>query len=57
MRLKRLSVAEGVETAEQAALLQACGCDEMQGYWYSRPLEPAAFEAFVRNAQAGVELA
>ena len=55
--LRMATIAEGVETAEQAALLQACGCDEMQGYWYSRPLEPAAFEAFVRNAQAGVELA
>ncbi len=41
------TLAEGVETAEQAALLQACGC--AQGYWYSRPLEPAAFEAFVRQ--------
>ena len=55
--LRMATIAEGVETVEQAALLQACGCDEMQGYWYSRPLEPAAFEAFVRNAQAGVELA
>ena len=55
--LRMATIAEGVETAEQAALLQACGCDEMQGYWYSRPLEPAAFAAFVRNAQAGVELA
>nr|WP_238526555.1 EAL domain-containing protein [[Acidovorax] ebreus] len=55
--LRMATIAEGVETAEQAALLQACGCDEMQGYWYSRPLEPAAFEAVVRNAQAGVELA
>jgi diguanylate cyclase (GGDEF)-like protein/PAS domain S-box-containing protein len=31
-------VAEGVETAGQAAFLQAHGCDELQGYWFARPL-------------------
>ncbi|HTY42455.1 MAG TPA: EAL domain-containing protein [Thermoanaerobaculia bacterium] len=35
----RLSViAEGVETQDQFQLLQKYGCDEMQGYWVSRPL-------------------
>jgi diguanylate cyclase (GGDEF)-like protein/PAS domain S-box-containing protein len=33
--------AEGVETAEQLALLKAEGCDEVQGYYLSRPV-PAA---------------
>lgn len=47
--LRMSTIAEGVETAEQAALLQACGCDEIQGYWYGRPLEPAAFEAFAKG--------
>ena len=30
--------AEGVEMMEQVALLQACNCDEIQGYIYSRPI-------------------
>lgn len=47
--LHMTTIAEGVETAEQAALLEAFGCDEIQGYWYSRPLEPAAFAAFARS--------
>lgn len=35
-------VAEGVETQEEADLLQAMGCDEIQGYWLSRPVRSAA---------------
>jgi EAL domain-containing protein (putative c-di-GMP-specific phosphodiesterase class I) len=30
-----------VETAEQARRLQAAGCDQVQGYFFSRPM-PAA---------------
>jgi diguanylate cyclase len=36
-------VAEGVETLEQQKILVACGCDEIQGYLYSKPLPAEAF--------------
>lgn len=41
--------AEGVETPEALALLQVMGCDMVQGYYLSRPVELAALAAFVRR--------
>lgn len=32
-------VAEGVETSEQREHLLRYGCDELQGYWFSRPID------------------
>jgi diguanylate cyclase (GGDEF)-like protein/PAS domain S-box-containing protein len=40
-------IAEGVETAAQLAYLRDKGCDEIQGYYFSRPLTPEAFAALL----------
>lgn len=32
-------IAEGVETLQQLELLQRLNCEEVQGYWFSRPLK------------------
>ena len=44
-------VAEGVETEAQLSYLRAQGCDEIQGYLLSPPLEPALAFAFIRDRQ------
>jgi diguanylate cyclase (GGDEF)-like protein/PAS domain S-box-containing protein len=48
-------VAEGVETEEQLALLRSRGCDEMQGYLFSKPLSGDKFEQLVSSMQPSAE--
>lgn len=40
------TVAEGVEKAGEVAFLETVGCDEVQGYYYSKPLPYPAFVSF-----------
>ncbi len=42
-------VAEGVETIEQLWFLKERACDEIQGYWLSKPLPPTDFRRFVES--------
>ena len=41
-------IAEGVETAEQLALLKAAGVRQVQGYYFSQPLRAVAFLQYYR---------
>ncbi len=41
-------IAEGVETAEQCALLASVGCDHGQGYLFAKPMPADEFERFLR---------
>ncbi|MFN3790162.1 putative bifunctional diguanylate cyclase/phosphodiesterase [Massilia sp.] len=51
-RLQLTVVAEGVETADQVAALRKAECDQIQGYYYSRPLEARDCAAFIRRYAA-----
>lgn len=44
-------LAEGVERPEEYAWLRRHGCDLFQGFYFSRPLEAAAFPAFARDRE------
>jgi len=46
-------VAEGVETADQLSFLRALGCDEIQGYYVSRPLPADRLREMLRPGGAG----
>jgi diguanylate cyclase (GGDEF)-like protein len=44
-------VAEGVESAQQYALLRNAGCDYGQGFWFAAPLPADAFEALLKDGR------
>jgi diguanylate cyclase (GGDEF)-like protein/PAS domain S-box-containing protein len=44
-------IAEGVETEQQLAYLREQGCDEIQGFWLSPPLDAVRCQTFIRSWQ------
>jgi diguanylate cyclase (GGDEF)-like protein len=44
-------VAEGIETETQYRFIQAKGCDEMQGYFFSKPVDAVTFETLAFHDQ------
>ncbi len=53
--LKLKVVAEGVETDAQRAFLKSSGCDEFQGYLFSRPVEAAEYARLLVKQSAATE--
>ena len=47
-RMGLITLAEGVETAEQLKILKTLGCDLIQGYYYSKPIPVKEFESYIR---------
>ncbi len=50
------TLAEGVETAEQLQFLKSKGCDFIQGYYFSKPLEVSLFTQLLEKSTALIEL-
>ena len=44
-------VAEGVENAEQVAFFKESGCDELQGFFFGKPMTGDSFIEFLKKAQ------
>jgi len=44
-------VAEGVENQQQADFLQTAGCDQAQGYYFSKPVAPEEMAELMRQEQ------
>ena len=48
-------MAEGVETEEQIKLLQSIGCDQVQGYFYAKPMPEEAFFELLTEQNSRLE--
>lgn len=49
--LRLTAIAEGIETEAQLGFLRKLGCDEMQGYFFSKPLPADQFEAMLMESK------
>lgn len=55
--LNMTTTAEGVETPEQAAFLASEGCEQVQGFYFGRPMPAKDFTALLRDWTGGPETA
>jgi len=49
-KLDMYTVAEGVETEAEMAMVEELGCDQIQGYYIARPMFANEFEQFIKSA-------
>jgi len=54
--LKLNVIAEGVETVEQLEFLRLRKCQQVQGYYFARPLDPKQFEAFIEQGTSVADI-
>ena len=55
-KLNMLTVAEGIETEEQAEFLRSIGCKIAQGFLYGKPVDIKSFtELFINKSQADAQ--
>jgi len=45
------TVAEGVETEAEMAMVEELGCDQIQGFYIARPMFANEFEQFIQSCQ------
>lgn len=50
-KLKMITVAEGVETESELALVKKLGCDQAQGHFIAKSMSVTEFEKFIRSKQ------
>ncbi len=53
--IKMMTLAEGVETLEQAAFLKSIGCDKLQGYYFGKPLPIEEFFEHIEEKNIEIE--
>ena len=52
--LQLKTIAEGVETVEQLRFLENIGCDYIQGYYFSKPLNEEDYVTYLQKAEQSV---
>lgn len=43
------TIAEGIETLRQFEILADLGCDEVQGYYFAKPMEPDSYVKYYNS--------